>query len=622
MALTAWRRFTSHLTRGRRRGSHGSRSNHTRLNLETLDDRRMLAAGVLDPGFGTNGQVTTDFLGSVDGALSMAVQPDGKIVTAGQTFSGGGGSNFLLARYNPDGSLDSSFSFDGLVATDFAGDVDSASGVAIQPDGKIVAVGVSSTGPAGNFALARYMSDGTLDPDFGVGGKVVTDFAGDYDAAFSIAIQADGKLVVAGESGGGGTKHFAVARYNPDGTLDADFDADGKLVTDFAGFDSGAADVTIQADEMILVTGFASNGVDVDFALARYQADGGLDNGFGTGGKVLTDFLGNGDFGRSAAIQADGKIVVAGSAFNGADNDFALARYNPDGTLDADFEANGKLITNFGGDDYAYDVLVQPDGKIIAGGQTDIGGGAENFALARYYPDGTLDAGFSVDGKVVNDFAGGYDGIRGMALLDDGKILAAGSAFTSSTDIALARYLTDVPANPPTVESVVVGDGSNQRSMVTSLTVTFNGIVDVNPGAFAILQVGGGAVALNVSTSIVADQTVAHITFSGAGIIAGSLADGDYLLTIHGDAIEDSLGEQLDGDGDGTAGGDYVDEFFRLFGDSDGDHNVDKADRNLFGDSIGTFAGDPLFLAFFDFDGDGDIDRHDRKEFNKRFRKK
>jgi hypothetical protein len=171
----------------------------------------------------------------------------------------------------------------------------------------------------------------------------------------------------------------------------------------------------------------------------------------------------------------------------------------------------------------------------------------------------------------------------------------------------------------PAVQSVVVNDGSAQRSMVTSLTVTFSTVVHLDPGAFELVRQGGGVINLQVAEAVVDGHSVATLTFSGAGIIGGSLADGHYTLTIHGGLVHDGFGQALDGAGIGVAGSDRVDTFFRLFGDADGDGVVDERDRDLFRSAFRTRAGDAGYLWYFDYDGDGAVDGRDNGQFNRRF---
>jgi hypothetical protein len=172
---------------------------------------------------------------------------------------------------------------------------------------------------------------------------------------------------------------------------------------------------------------------------------------------------------------------------------------------------------------------------------------------------------------------------------------------------------------PQEVESVVVNDGSAQRSMVNRITVTFGGTVTLDPGAIDLRRQDGTPVNFRLDVSLVGGRTVAVLTFAGPGFAGGSLADGNYTLTVRADRVHDRWGRELDGDGDGSAGGDRVDGFFRLFGDSDGDGNVDGQDRPSFRSAFGTSAGEPGYLWYFDFDGDGAVDGHDNGEFNRRF---
>ncbi|HET6771374.1 MAG TPA: delta-60 repeat domain-containing protein [Actinomycetota bacterium] len=402
--------------------------------------------GDLDTTFDGDGKVTTDFAGNPDNAFAVALQGDGKIVAAGETLVSGT-TDFALARYNTDGSLDTTFGGDGKVTTDFAAGGDSASAVAIQGDGKIVAAGFAIVSGNNDFALARYNTDGSLDTTFGGDlpfpvpgdGKVTTDFAGSQDLAHGVAIRADGKIVAAGQARVSGSDDFALARYNTDGSLDTTFGGDGKVTTDFAGGSDLAHGVAIQADGKIVAAGEALVSGTLDFALARYNTDGSLDTTFDGDGKVTTDFAGDFDVALAVAIQGDGKIVAAGGAVV-AGFDFALARYNTDGSLDPAFGGDGKVTTDFGGFDDAFAVAIQGDGKIVAAGSATVSATAD-FALARYKTDGSLDTIFSGDGKVTTDFAGSSDQASAVAIQANGRIVAAGGTFISGNfDFALARY--------------------------------------------------------------------------------------------------------------------------------------------------------------------------------------
>ncbi len=398
------------------------------FNLSTS----LLKDAELDSTFGNDGKVITDF-GGTDQGRAVAVQKDGKIVVAGTS-----GSDFAVARYNTDGSLDASFGMGGLVITDFGG-FDGGNAVAIQKDGKIVVAGFAGDEDS-VFAVARYNRDGSLDITFGVDGKVTTDFSADADIGNAVALQKDGKIVVAGRSG----SDFAVARYNTDGSLDITFGADGKVITDFGGDDEGNA-VAMQKDGKIVVAGFTNvGGGDNNFSVARYNTDGSLDITFGVDGKVTTDFSADADRGNAVALQKDGKIVVAGFAGGEEDSVFVVARYNTDGSLDITFNPMGSLpgtvTTDFGGDDEGFAVAIQKDGKIVVAGFSNAGGD-DDFAVARYNTDGSLDVTFnptgSLPGTVTTDLDGNDEG-HAVALQKDGKIVVVG---TSDNDFAVARYV-------------------------------------------------------------------------------------------------------------------------------------------------------------------------------------
>ncbi|MFZ2724978.1 MAG: hypothetical protein WAX77_01870 [Methylococcaceae bacterium] len=325
--------------------------------------------GSLDISFDRDGKLVTDF-GWKGGFYGGAIiqQSSGALVVAG---SGYNSTDFNLISYNSDGSIDKTFGKGGTVSTDFGG-TEVATSLLSQTDGKLVVAGTAS-----GFVLARYNSDGSLDTSFSDDGKVtLRAFSGYIDVAQNSIQQADSKLVVSGYSRGTSDSALLV-RFNKDGSLDTSFDSDGSLLGFFAG-SSHAASVAQQTDGKLVVAG-NSNG---DFALVRLNADGSVDKSFNDGAVVLTDFNATEDSAASVALQADGKIIVAGSS---ADN-FALARYNTDGSLDKSFHDGGKLTTDFGGRDNATAMLIQADGLIVVTGNSD-----GNFALARYNTDGSLD---------------------------------------------------------------------------------------------------------------------------------------------------------------------------------------------------------------------------------------
>jgi uncharacterized delta-60 repeat protein len=287
------------------------------------------------------------------------------------------------------GDLDSSFGTGGTVVTSFT-QVSAANAIARQADGKVVAAGFVRTavGSPGVFAFARYNADGSqewfkqLSP--------LTPFTSG-DVAAALVVQPDGKIVAAGSSDG----HFALVRLSPDGSMDESFGTHGTVTTDLTGGSEGALALAIQPDGKLIAGGFATP-FDVDFALVRYNPDGSLDGSFGSGGKVTTNFVNGFDRAHAIALQPVGKILLAGNASIFGQQDFALARYNVNGSLDT------RTITDFAnGVDSARGLAVQPDGKIIAAGLAE-GNGNIGLGLARYAADGSLDSSFGTAGKSEN----------------------------------------------------------------------------------------------------------------------------------------------------------------------------------------------------------------------------
>ncbi len=337
-------------------------------------------------------------------------------------------------------ALDPTFNGNGKVTKDL-GSQDIARGMAIQSDGKIVIAGkIQGNGP--DFGLLRYNTNGTLDVTFGVNGIVSTDFgAGSDDNNYAVAIDANGKIVTVGQSNSPGSYQIAIARYNIDGSLDGTFGTGGKVTTNFLDPYSEIANaVAIQSDGKIVVGGTVYDGSQNVFLLARYETTGALDLTFDTDGIVTTAFGITASL-YSLAIQSDGKIVAGGESFGGSNYDFALARYTSTGALDVTFDTDGKLTTDFGSNDRAYSVALQNDGKIVAAGYNTIS--TTNFAVARYLSDGTLDNTFDTDGKVTTDFgSNANDQARSVAIQTDGQIVVAGYGTTTGgyRNFGVVRY--------------------------------------------------------------------------------------------------------------------------------------------------------------------------------------
>ncbi|MCG3165513.1 MAG: hypothetical protein POELPBGB_01281 [Bacteroidia bacterium] len=401
--------------------------------------------GSLDLTFDTDGRVTTSLGTFDDAARSMALQSDGKILVAGHSY-GNSDYDFAVVRYNSDGSLDNTFGTGGIVTTPIGSGDDFAKSIAIQSDGKIVVAGYSYNGTIDVMALARYNTNGTLDNTFDGNGTLTT-VEGIYaEYAQSVAIQSDGKIVVAGGMDNLGGMDVRVARYNTDGSLDNTFDTDGLVLTAVtANYSDYANAVKIQSDGKIVVAGFSNSGLHADYMLLRYNTDGSLDNTFDSDGIVTNAIWGTtNEYANALAIQDDGKLLVTGNTGNSY-YDFVTLRYNTDGSLDATFDNDGVAIIDWGtltDIGQATAILVQSDGDIVVAGLRDIGADLY-FAVAKYNSDGSLDNTFDTDGLVTTGFGGSCQGMA-TVIQPDGKILVAGGNYSTQNTIAIARYNNSV----------------------------------------------------------------------------------------------------------------------------------------------------------------------------------
>ena len=593
------------------------------------------APGDLDTTFNGTGKLRAAVGGGADEAYDADRQTDGKLVVVGSSFNVTSGE-FMVVRYNANGSFDTTFGIGGKVRTSISTD-STAKAVAVLSGNKIIVAGESRNGSNYDFAVVKYNSDGTLDTSFGGGdGIVTTDFGSTNDEVNDLAIQSDGKIVVVGSTYVNNAKIFAVARYNADGTLDTTFDSDGKVVTSipYNGFattetanavaiygskiivagdteldystgyhdnlptiirynSNGSLDTSFDGDGYILLSntygygatsiaftattagterivvssgvqgnlvllgfhaadgsrdstfgtaGFArttladngkavkvqfANGIsnkiyaagekNNNFALVRYNLDGTLDTTFGSGGIVVTDVNNNSlDICRAMLIQSsDNKIVVAGVAqIRADDDDFAIVRYNSNGTLDTTFDGDGKRTDDIGNESAsARRVAIQPDGKIIAAGA---------FAIVRFNPDGSFDTSFGTDGKVRCITCS----ISGMALQSDGKIVVVGDKF-------VVRYKTDGSLD------TAFGTGGT-----TSLSIFVNAVAIQPDGAIVVAGYTGDsnndfAVSRLLSngtldSSFDIDGKVTTAIGAGSDIAYAVIIQPDYKIVVAG----------------------------------------------------------------------------------------
>jgi uncharacterized delta-60 repeat protein len=407
--------------------------------------------GMLDQSFGTNGRVFTAFRQNSQ-VSSVAIQSDGKILTGGVTSMGFSTDDFALVRYSSNGTLDSGFGTGGKVEVDFSSQYDQVYALAVQSDGRILAVGQSHTLGLTVGAAARLNGDGTLDTTFGTGGKVNVGLGTNTTIFNGVAVQTDGKVLVCGQLDSGAF----VSRFNSDGTLDTVFGTSGKtVVTGFGTFHG----MKLMSDGRFYAVGSMNSG----FVLCRFLSSGALDASFGTGGMVTLRVDSNTSIALCMELQSDGKPVVAGYSFipGTFQQQFALARYDTSGNLDSGFGTAGIVTTSVTtGDDTVKAVAAQSDGKLIAVGT------GENFTAVRYNSDGSLDSTFGSGGRTttaVINFPTSQ--ANAIAIQSNGTIIIAGQAGrVNGYDMALVSYLAQSPTQcislDPASDTGLVGDNS------------------------------------------------------------------------------------------------------------------------------------------------------------------
>jgi uncharacterized delta-60 repeat protein len=389
--------------------------------------------GSFDLGFGGAGRVLTSINGADSYGQAVAIQSDGKIVVAGYA-TVGSNRDFAVVRYLADGTMDTTFGNSGVLTTDFAGAGDQAYCLAIQPDGRIVVAGYAVVNGAASFAIARYLPTGALDTSFNNTGKATALVGTDNDGAYGVALLPGGKVVVVGFSIVGSDQQCGIICWNSDGSLDTSFNGNGKLRLPFGtGSAYGKAVIAESDGRIILLTGTSN-----ELTLARLNPDGTLDTTFHGDGRISIGFGSGGVSPGGIALQSDGKLVVSGYSVT-LPFQLVAARLNPDGSLDTNFGTNGKQATNFAsqGASGGY-VQIQPNGKIVlAGSPLSYPGG---LAAARLNTDGSLDESFGSHGISAKVFATQTTAF-GVALTSDSKIIVVGQSQNGSIqNIALGRF--------------------------------------------------------------------------------------------------------------------------------------------------------------------------------------
>ena len=415
-------------------------------------------SGSLDFTFSEDGIDIFDLgSGSSDLSYGGALQPDGKILSTGWT-NANGNLDIAVVRYLPDGSKDPSFGDNGVVIADYNGTPDRGYDLAIQSDGKIVIAGATDSAGESDFSVLRLHPDGRPDSTFGVNGWMVTDLGTTYEYPNAIALQADGKIILAGRVDEETFADFGMIRYTTDGQLDTFFGEKGIVITDFRDEDL-ATSILIQPDGQIILGGFSSVTALGDFALARYNPDGTLDKSFGTGGKVRTDLDGTNqsDYINDMVLLADGSIIAAGNANNNNldfTSDIGMVKYLPNGDPDETFGELGVFIQSLGGRTNVNGIAEQHDGKIVLGGDTDAVFGSDQWFVSRYKPEGVLDTMFGGIGWVTTQ-VGGFSNTfaNSVFIQNDSRIVLTGTTGANpNLDFAVVRFIADFVLSASTTE--------------------------------------------------------------------------------------------------------------------------------------------------------------------------
>jgi uncharacterized delta-60 repeat protein len=480
----------------------------------------------LDSTFG-NGGLASINVPNVNGPGHLATLNNGKFLLTGQLFNGTN-HDFAVVRFNADGSLDNTFGNNGVASASFPFNLDDwTTNVGIQSDGKIVTAGLTFDGTNFHFALVRFDQNGILDATFGTGGFSFAAYSGNLNGFINdIAILNDDSIVVAGSVGLNAVDpefNFGAGKFDANGNLDLTFGTNGLINTELSpGLWDNANSIEIQSDQKIVLAGTSDKGTSKDFAVVRYNTDGTLDPSFGNNGVVITDTtLSYDDFINEIVIQSDGKIVGTGTTQSGQPNNrhgvITLLRYNTDGSLDYTFGDGGFVLTEFPAvpDNTGWDVEIRSNGKIvIAAGLMDQDAG--DFALVEYNPDGSS---CDTSSRIIDFPTNRIEWASNIAIQSDGKLLLSGPSrdIGGTENFAIARFdCSNLGITPTNLPNTVEGALYDQ---------TLTGVGGAAPYDFTLAD---GV----LPNGILFDELTA--TFSG---MASTGSSGTYPLTVE---VQDS----------------------------------------------------------------------------------
>ena len=555
----------------------------------------LFAPGELDTSFSNDGLVVTDFNQGTDIAEAVMTDDQGRILVAGTASGSGGTKYFAVTRYDANGALDTSFGNGGRATTTFYGGADTARDMLIDRSGRIVVAGRvananTSTNGSYDLGLIRYTANGVLDSSFGASGKAKVDVANGNDEGWAIALDSNDNLLIAGgTNGSNSSSDISLVRLTEAGIVDiANFGTGGQVTTDINGRADAAYAMAIDSQgRIILASRSSSSDSAYNFALTRYSASGVLDTAFGNNGIVITDFNGRNDYPHGITVDSQDNILVVGrTSVVSQGDDVALVRYSSsDGAIDASFGDNGQVLLDLSGrSDAGYDLQLDAAGNIVVTGRAD-----GQLALLRLQANGEPDVSFGAGGRSLLDVSSSIDLGNDVTFDDQGRILVAGSTRyfpNAGTDFLLARF--DISPAPPTLDVVSVTPSPNAvvAQAGSSWQITF--AEEALPST-----VSGDSIRVRGSQSGWFDAEI----IGGGSVFTVTLPAGDRFLP--GEQIEILVTSALTNQNDEAA----ANTVLRFRAEVEAETNATFQHVQAFGDRFNTQEA-----ALGDFDGDGDLD--------------